>query len=461
MGKVAVIGGGVAGISSALLLDEDITLFERKSSLVSGPPFCHLHAGGNLYPELPLAECKQLLKESLDFAKIYPFSIDYRPTVVTFPKSCLKSPDEYIKKLEAIKKEYEELIQKDPKNKILGDPKEYYKIYSKDDIVKLQNNTICSSPKKADEWMIPFSKYVNLDAIKYPVILIQEYGLNMFTTAAAAEIMLQSKENLSLRLNTKVVDVKRIGEKFLVSYTSGDALLQEKFDYLINAAGFLSGKIDDALGYKRKRLIEFKAAYVSSWDCNIKFPEIIFHGKRGTAQGMAQFTPYSGGYFQLHGMTKDITLFKNGLVQAPANYSQPKLDKSFLEKIDFKWSEDEAKLRTKRAIEHFKNYIPEFAKSAKVTATPLFGAQQIPGSNPELRAAEVSFEKNYARCEIVKVSSAIAMVRAIAKEFGLAYKERSNLVTDFKKIEDKAQKLAIDRNYPKELAIIMNKEEKI
>ncbi len=48
MAKVAIIGGGIAGVTSAILLKEDITLFESKNSLISGPPFCHLHAGGNL-----------------------------------------------------------------------------------------------------------------------------------------------------------------------------------------------------------------------------------------------------------------------------------------------------------------------------------------------------------------------------------------------------------------------------
>ncbi|EDQ02061.1 hypothetical protein [Shewanella benthica] len=39
-----------------------------------------------------------------------------------------------------------------------------------------------------------------------------------------------------------------------------------------------------------------------------------FYGERGTPQGMAQLTPYPDGYFQLHGMTQDITPFNNGLV---------------------------------------------------------------------------------------------------------------------------------------------------
>ena len=460
MGKIGVIGGGIAGVSTALLLDEDITLFERKDSLISGPPFCHLHAGGNLYPTLPLKECKQLLKESIDFAKIYPLSVDYRPTVVTFPKSCSQEPLEYIKKLESIKKEYEELIKQDISNKLLGEPQNYYKIYNKKDILELKKKEIPKEPKTLDEWMISFSKYVNLDSIKFPVIIIQEYGLNMFQSAAAAELLLSKKKNVDLKLNTEVFDVKRVGDKFVVSYSSGDAILQEKFDYIINAAGFLSGKIDDALGFKRAKLVEFKAAYVTKWSDKVKFPEIIFHGKRGTPRGMAQFTPYAGGYFQLHGMTKDITLFDNGLVKAPSGVSYAKLDSNFLKKIDFGWSVDEAKLRTKKAIEHFKDFIPKFAKEAKVTSTPLFGAQQIPGNNPELRAAEVSFEKNYARCEIVKVSSAISMVKAIAKKFNLKY---SSKIDDLepKSVETLAKKIAKNRNYPEKVGEILNQKKSL
>jgi len=53
--KIAIVGGGVAGSSIALYLGQlglNVTLFEKEPSLVSGPPFCHLHAGGNLYREI-------------------------------------------------------------------------------------------------------------------------------------------------------------------------------------------------------------------------------------------------------------------------------------------------------------------------------------------------------------------------------------------------------------------------
>ncbi|NPA50343.1 MAG: FAD-dependent oxidoreductase, partial [Epsilonproteobacteria bacterium] len=110
MGKVAIIGGGIAATTTALLLDEEITLFEKNSSLISGPPFCHLHAGGNLYPDIPIKEAISLLKESIEFLRLYPFGVDYRPTIITFPKSYKVEPLEFQKRLEVVKKEYEKLV---------------------------------------------------------------------------------------------------------------------------------------------------------------------------------------------------------------------------------------------------------------------------------------------------------------------------------------------------------------
>ena len=55
--KIAVVGGGIAGSTIAMKLSQhttnyEVCLFESGSSLVNGPPMCHLHAGGNLYREI-------------------------------------------------------------------------------------------------------------------------------------------------------------------------------------------------------------------------------------------------------------------------------------------------------------------------------------------------------------------------------------------------------------------------
>ena len=151
-------------------------------------------------------------------------------------------------------------------------------------------------------------------------------------------------------------------------------------------------------------------------DAKGQWPEVIIHGERGTPQGMAQLTPYANGFFQLHGMTQDITLFKDGLVAASAESAQPRLSKPFLQKIQHQWPAQEVESRTQAAIAHVTQFIPAFA-NAKVATKPMFGAQQIPGADPELRAADVSFCcDGYARAEIVKASSALAAADAILSD---------------------------------------------
>lgn len=66
--KVAIIGGGVAGSTIAMYLskfDIEIDLFEQGTSLVNGPPICHLHAGGNLYREISDEQCIALDRKSV------------------------------------------------------------------------------------------------------------------------------------------------------------------------------------------------------------------------------------------------------------------------------------------------------------------------------------------------------------------------------------------------------------
>ena len=94
---------------------------------------------------------------------------------------------------------------------------------------------------------------------------------------------------------------------------------------------------------------------------------------------------------------------------------------------------------------------------------PLFGAQQIPGDDPTLRVAEVSFPReHYARCEIVKVSSVLDMVDAITKEFiGLGYLSEnlqgernysSHQNIEEQHLNNRAQQIAKIRSYPTSLA---------
>ena len=467
--KIAIVGGGVAGASAALYFGQlglDVTLFEKESSLVSGPPFCHLHAGGNLYREISDVQCVTLLKQSIDFLRFYPFIVDYRPTVIVLPNSDSGTPEALFPRLALLTREYEALIAQDTDNKVLGESENYYKSYDRAEIEALKQQALVKTPKSCDEWMIPVARNIDLDKVQFPLIMVQEYGLNLFRLAAGAALTLENLDSVTLHTNSIVHNVQKNCNDtgWVLSYLKDELSHEESFDYLINAAGFRTGKIDDMLGAPCKAMVEFKAAYVSRWDesDDIRFPEIIFHGERGTPRGMGQFTPYPNGYFQLHGMTKGITLYEDGLVANTAVSCQPKLGQNFIEKIEKSWTKEETSERTNSAIRHLSQFIPAF-KTAHVGSKPLFGAQQIPGDDPTLRVAEVSFPRErYARCEIVKVSSVLDMIDAITKQLiDLGYVEVDMLgkrdFADVAKLNEsaikkRAESIAKKREYPASLA---------
>jgi len=416
---IAIIGGGVAGSTIALRFAElglKTTLMEKGPSLVNGPPICHLHAGGNLYREISDEQCLKLLKQSIDTVKVYPHSVNVRPTIIALPKTDKGSPDDLRPRLDKLQRSYAALVNKDPANKVLGEPDEYFKFYSREEVNTLIGKPIPKKASKPNDWLVSFANHTNLDNVQFPILLVQEYGLSAFRFAAIAMMAIDNLPNCELQTHTQVKSIdEHASAGWTVTTKHKNAPTKEQhFDYVINACGFRSGEIDDMISAKRQRLVEFKAAYVAHWPkCEGLWPEIIFHGERGTPQGMAQLTPYPDGYFQLHGMTNDITLFDNGLVESSDNSAQPQLESAFIEKIDKQWPQQVINKRTERSIEHLAQFIPDFA-SAKVASQPMFGAQQIPGQDPDLRAADVSFDKkHYARAEIVKASSALSASDAI------------------------------------------------
>jgi len=458
--KVAIIGGGVAGSTASIYLANsgcDVTLFEKNSSLVSGPPFCHLHSGGNLYPQISLNDRIKLLIQSIDFVRFYPDCVDFRPTVLAFPKREIYEPEDYINDLEILQIIYKKFIEEDEKNRVLFDAKDYYKLYSKEDLLKLKELKTVKTPKNNDEWMSIFAKYVDLEKLKFPVILVSEFGLNIFRVSAFASLKIKEIKNIKLKTSYEVKNIKKL--------INGYKIDGEFFDYLVNATGYQTGKIDDMLDFKRDRLVEFKAAYITKWEENDAiFPEIVFHGKRGTTNGMGQFTPYPANHFQLHGMTKDITLFEDCLVKTDKS-SMPNIPEKLNDIVENGWDKELVERRTNKAIEHISYFIPKF-KSAKVASKPLYGVQQIPGDDPEVRAYEVSFEKGkrYARCEIVKASSVTYMSKKIVQDinsYGFDLKEDisiDNYCKDSKLLDTLASQIATAREYPKDMAYTMIKE---
>lgn len=471
--NVGIIGGGVSGVVTALQLAElgiDNLLLEQKGNVVNGPPFCHLHAGGNLYPDISDEQCRILMKQSIEMARLFPQSIDERPTFISVPKTESYKVDHIEERLDMLVEYYKDLIEEDPSNAILGAPKDYYKIYSEEDLDALAKQSATKRPNTPDKWMTNAVKLIDYSKLKMPVVLVQEYGWNLFRLGAQAQLALNKTEKCTLKLNTKVENVidmrnQHLGYNWEI-HTSDQIY---KVNYLVNSSGFRTGKFDDCLHLDVERLVEFKAAYVSQWQ-PIKglIPELIFHGKRGTSHGMAQLTPYCDDYYQIHGMTEDITLFENGLVKTKGSGAQPEFDDDIKRKLKYGWEEDEINNRTEGAIDYIAKYIPSF-ESATVGGPPLFGAQQIPGDDINLRVGEVSFPTEfYARSEIIKASSALTVanqiIDKIQEEKAISVQEKSNnnsILDAVTKddIDKLAAELATERGYPSALSRLVIERE--
>ncbi|MDN3451986.1 MULTISPECIES: FAD-dependent oxidoreductase [unclassified Psychrobacter] len=432
--RVGILGGGTAGATIAIRLAAlglETYLFEKKKSLIDGPPMCHLHAGGNLYREIPDEDCVALLKQCIDILRLYPHTIDVRPTVFAVPTRDEGLPEDLLPRLDILTNAYQEMIEQDANNKVLGEPADYYQLYSHDQLIELSEREQVAVPSTVDEWMIPVAKYLDLNKVKFPLIVVQEYGWNIFRLAASATLALEEYDHAHVFTNTAVQKVVPVDcenctnadhhvTKWRIDYQPENTSQPESIevDYLVNACGFRTGVIDDMVGVEVTRMVEFKSSYVTHWgEAGGQIPEIIIYGQRGTPEGMAQLTPYPGGYFQIHGMSKAITLFDDGLVASSTDSAQPKLPQQYVHYIEDGWDKAPLQARSQQAIEYVAEFVPTF-NSARTVGNALYGGQQIPGQDDTLRVADVSLYSNirYARAENVKASSTLIAADQIVNE---------------------------------------------
>jgi len=246
--------------------------------------------------------------------------------------------------------------------------------------------------------MIPFAKHADLNSLKYPVVMVQEYGWSVFRLSAIASLALDKFPATEVRCNSELQTCQWNGKQWQLTLSNTSQPLT--VDYLVNACGFETGTLDDHIGVKTQRLVEFKAAYVTQW---------------------------------LHGMTQDITLFKDGLVSSEEGSSQPRLPLPYVKKIQQGWKKEILISRTQGAIEHMSQFVPAFSDA------------QAAGK-ASLRAADVSFSaNNYACIEIVKASSTLQAAQKTGQH-------PVTLTLSPQEIEEKAIELAQLRGYPVALA---------
>ncbi|MFM2477604.1 FAD-dependent oxidoreductase [Celerinatantimonas sp. MCCC 1A17872] len=462
--RIAVVGGGVAGSLCALRLAESglhVSLLEKGPELVNGPPICHLHAGGSLYRELSDGQCLALLEQSIYTARSFSHSMRYRPTLIAIPKRDPGYIEQLLPRFEKLRAHYRQLVNQDPLNEVIGQVDDYFQLVNQPDAQRLAKLPAVAEPKSAEQWLINALRELDLDKLKFPLVLVQEYGVSLFRVAACVSLAAEKLNSLSVHLNSDVEKVDALEKGWRVHYRQNGQAKSMDVDYLVNAAGFRSGSIDDLLGVESARMVEFKAAYLADWPQEqCPWPEVVIHGQRGTKHGMAQLTPYGQGVFQLHGMAPGVTLFEQGVAKSSAMSAQPQLSAELSLLANGQWSQELASERTQAAINYLAEFVPSF-KSAKVIMKPLSGAQQIPGSDLNQRVSGASFAASrYARSEIVKFSSALDAADDILADIGqlievpraLSGELTSVTSVAIESIDKLAQKIALRRKFPKALA---------
>jgi len=479
--EIAVIGGGIGGSTTALFLVKDghkVVLIESAESMNRGPPYCHLHAGGCFYREITDKERLLLLEQSILTARLFPEAIDYRPTVIVVPETDDGNPCDLLPSFEKVRQHYQRLVDQNPLNAVFGPPDDYFKTYNKSELEEIAKNTQSKTITSYNNWMVPVAREVDLNKMKYPIIITAEPGWNTQRHSSILNGTLKRMSGCRIMLNTTVTEVERSSkEKYkltlITKENQNEVVKTLEADYLVNAAGSQTGFVDDILGMKARHCaVEFKSAYISQWDHAKEelWPEVLFHGPRNCENGMAQLTPYTNGVFQLHGMTPEITLFKDGLSKSNGtNSSHAPVAPKYRRLLAGAWPRYFLQKRTKKAITHMSQFISRF-NSAKPSGTrPLCGAQQIPGTNADKRATSASFiGTNYARVEIVKASSAVdAAVRVLrhvksgtsddGESILLGHENfdvssiRDGLDIDEEEIHEEATKSAIHQGFPPEI----------
>lgn len=390
--NICIIGGGIGGCVTAIKLsnnaDYKISLFEKDSELLN-LPYCHLHAGGFLYPQLPLDECKELLIHSLLFANFFKNCLEKRPTIIAYSKNEVEySPENLFTKAKFIQNEY-----KNYKNLILGKPEDFYAIYTKSDVIFYKKNGYLKKNNLVhDIYVGKFCKELNdIESIQYPFISVNEYGISMIKIREYINVELD-KKNISVYNNCKIEIIKQNEMKWIIN--------NEKFDYLINSCGYEVNKARPNEIKKTYEFLELKSSWVikTKVDMDYIFPEITIIGKRGTENGMIQISPLNErNVFQIHLMTNESTLFNGSLV----------LDKQVILQ------------RTDKTISEISKVFKMF-KDAEYYSEPMWGIQRIANLSKEKRADSAIFNyPMYAEIQIVKGISSVFCANEITKKIRL------------------------------------------
>lgn len=400
--NIYIIGGGISGCVTAIQLSKrsrslNIHLFEKQSDILTGPPFCHLHAGGMLYPMISFQESEQLLYDSLEFAGIFNDCLEKRPTIIAYKKNTQYNIGKLILKCKMMKYCYTNWSKSNAGKLPIGSIDNYFEMYTREDLINFKNGVRSIENKVHDPYVEKFAHYLkNVDDIQYPFISVNEYGINLESVKCKIKSIIKNSDNIFLYTNTQI---------------SLDNLVNNDQNIIINAAGYNTNSILN-LPNNNDYFLELKSSWVIKNKIEIDpyFPEIAIIGERNTPNGMLQITPLANNCYQIHCMKDDITLFSNGCVFSDKISEFYKQFNNIIQ--NNKFNEQIIITRTSNAQREICKLFNGFDNS-EIVMNPLWGIQRIPGNINSKRNWSVLQKKNYIEIHLVKGISSISVAKQI------------------------------------------------
>lgn len=417
--KVAVVGANISGCLTSLKLLEQysekkiiIDLYEQKSTIMSGSPYTHLHAGGFLYPELNIEQSKQLFNDSIYFASYFlgfnENCLHFRPTIIAYNAKSSFCVITLLQKCIVLQHHYRLYFD----NEIFGDPLLFFATYNKHDILYYKNHghlppvdyTLYPERVYHDPYVANFCSLLHdIDSIKYPFVSVIEPGINEEEITRHIVDSIVTNNSIKLHINSPLNNTN-------ICYEANENVWyvnNVRYDKVINCSGASSHSLFQ--DYLHKELLELKAAWIihntSQEQFKTHFPEIAIIGERSTVNGTLQIIPHffgGTGVFQIHYMSTD-----SSVVFSSCDITHPTFQETIL---NDSLNPDEINHRANSAIAYLTKLFPYFQDFSLKNC--VWGMQRIPDNCIEARVSKIVTNCNNTFLDIqtVKATSIVRML---------------------------------------------------
>ena len=248
---VAILGGGIGGCMAALRLsekfpDSKIILFEKNNNLLLGTSNCTPARMGLGFHYVDANTAKTYLRQTIDFVKYFYQSCPFLMVGQEFPednflrngryfivKDSLFSSEQILETYETLAKEYAELVKRDKKNELFGNPTQFYRILEskeyENDINLAHLDTAIETHEHLLNW--PYFRKFLLDEI---------------ATHKNIEVLIEREVQDIGYLYTQNVYLIRLKQEDLCKYSN-----PHKADFVINATWEWADYFNSKIGYYR------------------------------------------------------------------------------------------------------------------------------------------------------------------------------------------------------------------